>query len=367
MNITISRTALLAALKRSTRIADARSTMPILGCVVIRPAGKAITVTATDLNVSAVSTVPVTLKGKDQGAGFAVDARAFAALIDRLPGDEVAIATGTGNVRAIDVTAGKVKARVSTLDPKDAPKVQGIPDDATWVQVEADSLRAMLARCLFSVCTDATRFHLAGVLFERTGTTGRMVTTDGHRLSLVERPLALPPGPPVIIPAHGADALKGLLTGATVDLIVHDRHLFAAVEGVVLAVKLIDATFPPYAQVIPTTHKTRAVLDRAALLDAIGRSSLMASDTTGVGLTFGEDGLTVACSHPERGDVTEQVDAEVSGPPVKVGANPGYVRDLLAAMDADQVSVDLGGELAPFVFRPLAGDDATFVVMPMRI
>jgi len=364
MNITIARPALAAALKRAARIADNKSTMPILGCVVIRPAGKAITVTATDLNVSMAATLPAAPRGTTHGAGFAVDAKAFAALIDRLPGDEATLVMGAD--RTLEVSAGKVKFRVVTLDPRDAPKVEPAPEDG-WSAVDAADLRAMLDRVMFSVCTDATRFHLAGVLFERTGTMGRMVSTDGHRLSLVERPIALPPGPPVIIPTHGADALKSLLGGATLELVVADRHLFARVDGVTLAVKLIDATFPPYAQVIPKAHTTRVVLDRAALLDAIGRSALMASDTTGIGLTFDADGLTLACAHPERGEVTEQVDAEVTGPAVKVGANPTYLRELLAAMEADQVTVDLGGALDPFVFRPLAGDDATFVVMPMRI
>lgn len=364
MNITIARPALAAALKRAARIADSKSTMPILAGVVVRPVGKAVTLTATDLNVSLVTTLAAAPKGKDQGSGFAVDAKAFAALIDRLPGDEATLAMGAD--RTLEVSGGKVKYRVVTLDPKDAPKVEAAPADG-WTTVSASDLRAMLARVMFSVCADATRFHLAGVLVERTGARGRMVTTDGHRLSLVDRPLALPPGPAVIVPTHGADALKGLLGGATIDLCIGERHLFARVDDAVLAVKLIDATFPPYAQVIPQAHATRVVLDRAALLDAIGRSALMASDTTGVGLTFGEGGLTVACAHPERGEVTEQVDAEVTGPAVKVGANPTYLRELLAAMEADQVTVDLGGALDPFVFRPLAGDDATFVVMPMRI
>ena len=120
------------------------------------------------------------------------------------------------------------------------------------------TMREMIDRTLFSVCNDETRFHLNGVFFESDGSKVRMVSTDGHRLSKVERTIANGPklSAGVIIPKKGLLEMKKVLeTGAACKLAIKTPHLFLVQEDIALAVKLIDAQFPPYEQVIPKDHK----------------------------------------------------------------------------------------------------------------
>jgi DNA polymerase-3 subunit beta len=138
-------------------------------------------------------------------------------------------------------------------------------------------------------------------------------------------------------------------------------------DDVTLAVKLIDAQFPPYDMVIPKEHKKTLVIDRHRLIDALKRAQLMSSDTRGVKLSAEGANLTITSDNPDLGEVREELDTEYGGPAVSIGFNPKYVIELLSQMASDQVGLHLGGELDPGLFKPLTGDDYLGVVMPMRI
>src|SRR6185436_14787977 len=88
-----------------------------------------------------------------------------------------------------EIKSGKVTYRIVGMPDRDFPQV---PDhrEASYTTLESAVLREMIERTLFSVCNDETRFHLNGVFFESDGSKSRMVSTDGHRLSKVERTIA---------------------------------------------------------------------------------------------------------------------------------------------------------------------------------
>ena len=152
----------------------------------------------------------------------------------------------------------------------------------------------------------------------------------------------------------------------SVDLAVDRGHLFARTADLLLAVKLIDSGYPPYHQVIPTSHSTEIVMDRAALLASLRRAQLLASDVRGVRLSAGAEGLRLSCAHPDMGEITEDLDGTREGKDVVIGVNAKYVVDVLSALDVDQVRIEMAGELEPVVIRPLSGDGYLAVVMPMR-
>jgi DNA polymerase-3 subunit beta len=132
-------------------------------------------------------------------------------------------------------------------------------------------------------------------------------------------------------------------------------------------VKLIDAQFPPYEQVIPKDHKKIITVDRSRFVDSLRRAQLMSSETRGVKLAATREGLTITSDNPDLGEVREELEAEYNGDPIAIGFNPKYVVELLGQMASDQITIALGGELEPGLVRPLSGDDYLGVVMPMRI
>ncbi len=228
----------------------------------------------------------------------------------------------------------------------------------------------MIERTLFSVCNDETRFHLNGVFFESDGSKSRMVSTDGHRLSKVERTIANGPklSAGVIIPKKGLLEIRKVLdAGPSCKLAIKTPHLFLVQDDIAIAVKLIDAQFPPYEQVVPKDHKRVVTVDRVRLIDALRRAQLMSSETRGVKLAATKEGITITSDNPDLGEVREEMEAEYTGEPIAIGFNPKYVVELLTQMASEQVTISLGGELDPGLFKPLTGDDYLGVVMPMRI
>jgi DNA polymerase-3 subunit beta len=312
----------------------------------------------------------LTAKLKSQNAGeggITLGAKNLYELIANAPGEEVTLKKADNHWA--EIKSGKVTYRIVGMPDRDFPKV---PDhrEASYTTLESAVLREMIDRTLFSVCNDETRFHLNGVFFESDGSKSRMVSTDGHRLSKVERTIANGPklSAGVIIPKKGLLEIKKVLEqGPSSKLAIKTPHLFLVQDDIAIAVKLIDAQFPPYEQVIPKEHKKVITVDRLRFVDALRRAQLMSSETRGVKVAATKEGITITSDNPDLGEVREELEAEYNAEPLAIGFNPKYMVELLLQMTSDQITIALGGELDPGLVRPLTGDDYLGVVMPMRI
>jgi len=365
MEFRIAKNEFLRGLRLAQGIADRKSTMPMLANVLLRTQGKTqLLVAATDLNVSLTAELKsaVTSEG-----GITLAAKNLYELIANAPGDEVSLKKADNHWA--EIRSGKVTYKIVGMPDRDFPKV---PDhrEATYATVESSVLREMIERTLFSVCNDETRFHLNGVYFESDGSKSRMVSTDGHRLSKVERTIANGPklSSGVIIPKKGLLEIRRVLeTGPSCKLAIKTPHLFLVQDDIAIAVKLIDAQFPPFEQVIPKDHKRIITVDRVRFIDALRRAQLMSSETRGVKVAAAKEGITITSDNPDLGEVREEVDAEYSGEAIAIGFNPKYVVELLGQMTSDQITIALGSELDPGLIRPVSSDEYLGVVMPMRI
>jgi len=365
MEFRIGKNEFLRGLRLAQGIADRKSTMPMLANVLLRTTGKKqILVAATDLNVSL--TAELKSENASEG-GITLGAKNLYELIANAPGEEVTLKKADNHWA--EIRSGKVTYRIVGMPDCDFPKV---PDhrEAQYSTVESAVLKEMIERTLFSVCNDETRFHLNGVYFECDGSKARMVSTDGHRLSKVERTIAGGPklSAGIIIPKKGLLEIRKVIeTAQSVKLAIKTPHMFVVADDIALAVKLIDAQFPPYEQVIPKDHKKVITVDRARFIDALRRAQLMSSETRGVKVAATKEGITITSDNPDLGEVREELEAEYNGDAIAIGFNPKYVVELLGQMQSDQITLSLGGELDPGLIRPLTGDDYLGVVMPMRI
>ena len=200
MDFKIDKNEFLRGLYLAHGIADRKSTLPILANVLLRTDGKdKVMCAATDLNVTALSSL--TARVEKEG-GLTVAARQLYEIVKGLPGDEVRVRRTEQNWA--EIRAGKVEFKVVGMADRDYPKLPSVKEAETF-KVDSATLRDMIAKTIFSVSQDETRQHLSGVLFESDGTTARMVSTDGHRLSKVGR--SLPGGPKlangILIPRKG--------------------------------------------------------------------------------------------------------------------------------------------------------------------
>jgi DNA polymerase-3 subunit beta len=367
MDIRISKSEFLRGLRLAQNIADRKSTMPMLANVLIRSQGnKKVLIAATDLNVSVSASL--TAECHTEG-GITINAKSLFEIISSAPSEEISLKK-TDNSWA-EIRSGKVNYKVVGMPDRDFPK---IPDarEVELFKIEASTLSEMIDRTLFSVCNDETRFHLNGVLLESNGKTARMVSTDGHRLSRVDRNLvggpALSTG--IIIPKKGVIEIKRVVEGnSSIRVGIKTPYIFVEGGEVTLAVKLIDATFPMYEDLIKkvAVYDRSLLVDRLRLLDALKRAQLMSSDTRGVKFSMSEGTLSIASENPDMGEVKEDLEVEYKGDTQSIGFNPKYLIELLTQMKSDQVTFQFGGDVSPGLFKPMSNDDYLGIIMPMKI
>ena len=148
-------------------------------------------------------------------------------------------------------------------------------------------------------------------------------------------------------------------------------NAFFTLAGMSFSVKLVDAQFPPYQQVIPQVTDRHLRAPRLVFADALRAVALAASDRTGgVKLAAVPGALRITSESPESGNGFDELSVDYSGPEVTIGFNAKYFLDVLGAIDDEEISLGISGELDPAVLQP--ADESSersyiAVIMPMRI
>lgn len=392
MDVTVAKKDLLRFVARAQAIADKKSTMPVLSNVLLEAVGKTgLSVSATDLYLSIAGTVAAEVR---KGGSVAVPARDLLERVKAMPDGPLQLTSEAGGAT---VLRGAGTARRYTLRSQAAaefPKLPRPADDAPRFELGAGVLSGLIGHTQFSISPDDTRPNLNSALFEWQGDRVRMVTTDGHRLSKAEMTVApAPADATLLLPLKavvelrrmaeeaGAEVKEGgkaeakdaaASPGRPVMLTASGPNAFFEVGGALFGVKLVDAQFPSYQQVIPQQSERSARVPRLAFADALRAVSLAASERTGgVKLTLSKGLMRITSESPESGDGLDEIAVDYAGKDVTIGFNAKYFLDVLNAMDdEDEVVLGFSGELDPAVLRPASErPDRQYiaVIMPMRI
>ncbi len=306
---------------------------------------------------------------------------------------------------AVTVQAGRARYKLHSLPVVDFPGVPPFSFDAAF-ELPCTALADAFAAVEHAISSDPTRYYINGIFLHSRQREGeamdmRMAATDGHRLARLA--FDLPEGgasfPGVILARQTVALLDKLLgeavkeagkdgTEAPAVVLVEAGHGggntllqfgFELDEGeITVLAKPVDGTFPDYERVIPAGDMRFATINRADLMAAIRRVSVLCSkETRLVKARFGADVLELAVQSPELGEAREEIPCEWDGPEVTVGFNGQYWRELLAAAAADFVEMgftpdgDRIDPMAPVLLR--AGDSSdreerrlVQVIMPVR-
>jgi DNA polymerase-3 subunit beta len=367
MEIKIKKEAFLKGLHLAQSIADRKSTMPVLANALLRSEGKdAIVCAATDLRVTVVAEAKAEVV---EEGGLSIGAKHLFEIIKNLPSEEVHFKKTQNNWA--EIRAGNAQYRVVGMSGKDFPRLPD-PQSVTFHELDAGTMLDMIRKTIFSVSNDETRRHLNGIFMEWKGTTVRMVSTDGHRLSKVEYEVGegQDTGEGIIIPRKGVLEMRRLLEGVegTCDIGLQEGNLFVRAADVCLTIKLVDAQFPPFDQVVPNESERQLTVDRLLLLDSLKRMAIMSSERSG-GIRFEvkKNELRITSDNPDLGEAQEDMNVSYDGEPLTIGFNARYFIELLSEMAGDQVLLEFNGELDPGLVRTANDDGYLGVVMPLRI
>src|SRR5690348_5917002 len=352
-----------------SRAVSSRSTLPVLANVLLKTEDAGLKLTATNLEIGITYWVP----GKvDEDGATSVPARLLTDLVNSLPpGDKVELEATAGDT--LHVKAGRFQTHIKGISDEEFPAIQTSGDRPT-TRIAQNVLRRALAETAFAAASDEARPILTGVLARFEGDQLTLAAADNYRIA-VKRITVLDPveETSVVIPARALHELARVLadTDDPVSIVLaHSRNqLLFHLDGVDLVTRLIDGQYPNYQTVLPSSHATRAVLDREELLRAVRPAALIAHESAnivklGVGVD-GDPAITVS-ANAEVGDHVGRVEAEVEGDATTIAFNARFLADVLQNVDAAQFALELNGPLSPGVFKPVGDDRYVHVVMPLR-
>jgi DNA polymerase-3 subunit beta len=371
LELKLKKEELLKGVSQTQSIAEKRSSMPILSNVLLEVQDDRLAITATDLEVTFRGTYEAEIINPGR---VTVPARKFYEIV-RVLGDEEFSLKETEN-HSLILTGGRSTYQLHGLSPEDFPPM---PDysEVTFVDIEASTLEQMIEKTIYSIAQEETRYNLAGVFFEKaeteTDAVMRMVSTDGHRLSLMESPhpnlggLNLPQG--VIISRKGVNEMRKLAEETeTIQLGFTSNSAVVKGNQVVMVMRLLEGRFPDYNLVIPKKNDKEMTLGRKEFLEMLKRVSVMSSDDyKGVKFSIAPKELTVSAVNPDLGEAKESQPVQYEGPEIEIGFNPRYFIEALSSLKSDVLNITLLDGSNPC--QVTADEDKGYigVIMPMKI
>jgi DNA polymerase-3 subunit beta len=383
MELTVAKKDLLKLVTRMQGVAERKSTMPVLSNVLLAVDGpSALRMAATDLYLALVGHVAVDVS---KGGSLAVPAKDLLERVRMMPEGPIHLASQDNSTTIIKAAGSARRYTLRGMPGDDFPPLPTPSEGSPSLALDVDVLQELIAKTYFSISTDETRAHLNSALFEWDGDIVRMVTTDGHRLSKMEVKVSgRQASATMLIPLKAIHELRRLCDdiGAErgdskdgkdggrpqIQITQSGSSAFFQGGGMSFAVRLVDAQFPPYAQVIPQQSEKIVRASRAQFAEALRAVSIAASERTGgVKLSLSNATMRITTESPESGEGFDEVSVDYSGPNMTIGFNAKYFLDVLGALDDEDVQLGLGGELDPAVIRPVGPRQFLSVVMPMRI
>jgi DNA polymerase-3 subunit beta len=380
MELTVSKKDLLKLVTRMQGVAERKSTMPVLSNVLLSVDGpSALRIAATDLYLALIGRVTVDVS---KGGSVAVPAKDLAERIRMMPEGSLHIAAQDNASTVIKAVGSARRYTLRGMPGDDFPPLPAPAEGSPSLALDVDVLQELVAKTHFSISSDETRAHLNSALFEWDGDVVRMVTTDGHRLSKMEVKVSgRQASATMLIPFKAIQELRRLCDDMAseprdgkdapkpqIQITQSGSSAFFQGGGMTFAVRLVDAQFPPYSQVIPQQSEKLVKVPRAALADSLRAVSIAASERTGgVKLALAKGTMRISTESPESGEGFDEVPIDYAGAAMTIGFNARYFLDILGALDEEEVQLGFGGELDPAVVRPVGPRQFLAVVMPMRI
>lgn len=357
------------------RAVSPRSTLPVLGNVLLATDAGRLKLSATNLEVGINCWIGA--KVEEEGA-TTVPARTFIDLVGALPPEQVNMELIV-RTQTINLRAGRSEANIKGIDAQEFPIVP-VPEGEGGIPVEAEVLRAAIGQVALAAATDESRPILTGVLAKFEDSQLTLAAADGFRLSVrtVSLPQSISDSFNIIIPAQALSEL-GRISGEQTDPIViyvtptRNQVLFQLTD-VVLVSQLIDGNFPDYRQIIPRDRTTSTVLDTAGFLKACKMAHIFARDAAHItrihvkpGTELSGDHVIVSATSAETGDDVSEIDASIEGEEIEIAFNVRYLIDVLGVIGTPQVTLGTTTSSSPGVIRPVGDVDFTHVIMPMHL
>ena len=360
-----------------SRAVTSRSTLPVLSNILIKTDEGRLRLSATNLELGISAWIGA--KVSEEG-GLTVPSRTFVDLVSNLPSEDVILSVDE-RTQSLNVKCGTLNTDIKGISAEEFPPMP-TPDDDTAIPLNVENFKEMIQRVVFAASTEDTRPNLTGVHMSFQGDVLEMAATDGYRISITRAAIGHKPPQNLeaLIPARALSELSRIAVNGDETLLMS----FPAGRGQVifhlkdaeLVSQLIEGNFPNYTAIIPTSFKTRTVLNTAQLLKACKQTEIIAREGSYIarldiqpeaGSTGSSPQLEISATSEQTGSSEVIVDASVDGVPLLISFNIRYLREALEVIKTANVLLETNAANTPGMLRPVGDDSFKHIIMPMNV
>lgn len=374
MEIKIDRDILLKGISRIQGILEKRSHMPILSTVLLTATENDLEISATDLEISFQDSYPVeTIKS----GSVTISGKKLLDITRETDSKKIYILEKDNNW--VYISDNNAHYNLSCL-PVDEFPILTEPEGTVMIEIDSKILTEMINKTIYSITMEEAGFKLSGVFMEKINKDRedflRMVATDGHRLSLIDKKapdiqkIEIKDG--VMIPKKGLVELNKLaLEEGRILFGLKQNNFVAKKDKALIVIRLLDTKFPDYKNVIPAEREDKEniiTINKRHLLEAMRRMMIIRSDQyQGVKMTITADYLEMVSINPDLGNVEEKIEIKYEGEQIEIGFNPKYFIDTLQPMESDIIFLDIKDQTSPCLITGEGDDGFLGLIMPIRI
>ena len=373
MEITLNREDLSNAIKIVEKITSQKALQPILSNILIETVSSdRVKFCATDLNLAI--NFKISAQVISQGS-ITLSAKKLSELVSRLSSTEISLATveDTNNVK---IKSGKTEFVLIGLPSIEFPKVlENITDEQfKTVILNKNEFSKAIKQVIFAVSQQETQGVLTGVCFNIENNILELATTDGNRLTRVQKEISTTVDELInfIVPAKTlaeVQRISPLIDDENITLKIQDNKILFEFACLAFQSRLIEGLYPKYQQLIPVNNDKKIIIDRCELINSIERVSVMVNDRTNVvRFNFKQNQLEIMADTPEAGRSKDYIDIEYDFDEILTAFNYKYVLDALKNMESKKVEIEISNTLAAVIFKPQdEKDNYICLIMPVKV
>lgn len=365
MKIICTKSDLLSGVNIVLKAIPSRTTMTILECILIDASANEIKLTANDMELG----IETIVKGEiEQRGKIAIDAKIFSDIIRKLPDSEVIIDTDENCVARI--TCEKAVFNISGKAGDDFSYLPYIEKDK-YIELSKFSLKEVIRQTIFSIAdSDSSNRIMTGELFEITGNNLRVVSLDGHRISI--RNITLNSSYDtlkVIVPGKTLNEISKILSGEAdemVNIFFTNNHILFEFDDTKVVSRLIDGEFFRIDQMLSKDYETKIIINKKEFLECIDRSMLLVKEGDKKPIIVNiTDGSLEIKINSTLGSMNENIDITKEGKDIMIGFNGRFLMDALRVIDDEQISIYLMNSKAPCFIRD-DNNNYIYLILPVN-
>lgn len=364
MKLICSKASLLKGVSIVSKAVPSRTTMPILNCILIDASANEIKLTANDMELG----IETVIEGEIVERGIiALDAKFFSEIVRKLPDNDVVIESD--DTFQTTITCEKAKFNIVGKSGEDFSYLPYIEKNES-ISISQFTLKDVVRQTIFSIADNDTNKLMTGEFFEINENRLRVVSLDGHRISIRNIELKESYSPlKVVVPGKTLQEISKILTGEAedmVDIFFADNHILFEFDETKVVSRLIEGEYFHIDQMLSSDYDTKVKINKREFLNCIDRATLLIreGDKKPIILNI-QDGSLQLKINSFVGSMNEEIEIEKEGKDLLIGFNPKFFIDALRVIDDEEVTLYMVNPKAPCFIKDDAGT-YVYLILPVN-